>query len=101
MRDSATQQQIVVEQAEAAMKTAEKNVEIQITQNQSDIAVQLLSRYWRIKQARVTAGNAPRSGEVQFYSALPLPVEASPSLPLTGSYAKLPDCARLVGPGPG
>lgn len=37
LRDNATQQQIVVEQAEAAMKTAEKNVEIQKTQNESDI----------------------------------------------------------------
>lgn len=37
LRDSATQQQIVVEQAEAAMKTSEKNVEIQKTQNESDV----------------------------------------------------------------
>ena len=30
-------------------------------------------RHWRVKQARVTIGNAPRSGGVQFFSALPLP----------------------------
>lgn len=44
LRDSATQQQIVVEQAEAAMKTAEKNVEIQKTQNDSDIAAAELKK---------------------------------------------------------
>jgi HlyD family secretion protein len=36
--DLATAQQIIKEQAEAAMKTAEKNVEIQQTQNETDIA---------------------------------------------------------------
>jgi len=30
-------------------------------------------RYWRIRQSRVTILNAPRSAEVQFYSALPQP----------------------------
>lgn len=44
LRDAATQQQIVVEQAEAAMKTAEKNVEIQKTQNESDIAAAELKK---------------------------------------------------------
>ncbi len=38
LRNDATAQQIVVEQAAATLKTAEKNVEIQITQNDSDIA---------------------------------------------------------------
>jgi HlyD family secretion protein len=38
LRDLATAQEIVKEQAEAAMKTAEKNVEIQKTQNETDIS---------------------------------------------------------------
>ena len=38
LRNDATAQEIVVEQAAATLKTAEKNVEIQITQNDSDIA---------------------------------------------------------------
>ncbi|MGE5194092.1 MAG: efflux RND transporter periplasmic adaptor subunit, partial [Deltaproteobacteria bacterium] len=38
LRNDATSQEIVVEQAAATLKTAEKNVEIQETQNASDIA---------------------------------------------------------------
>lgn len=38
LRNEATQQQIVVEQAQAALRQAEKNVEIQKTQNESDIS---------------------------------------------------------------
>jgi HlyD family secretion protein len=38
LRNDATAQQIVVEQAAATLKTAEKNVEIQMTQNDSDLA---------------------------------------------------------------
>ena len=38
LRDSATQQQILAEQADAALKQAVENLEIQKTQNESDIA---------------------------------------------------------------
>jgi len=38
LRNESTQQQIVVEQAQASLRQAEKNVEIQKTQNESDIS---------------------------------------------------------------
>jgi HlyD family secretion protein len=48
LRNDATAQEIVVEQANATHETALKNVEIQITQNDSDIAAAELK--WRLAQ---------------------------------------------------
>lgn len=52
LRNDATAQEIVVEQASATLKTAEKNVEIQETQNASDIAAAELK--WELAKLDLT-----------------------------------------------